>query len=293
MIKVLLDTDIGTDIDDAVCLAYLLQRPDCELLGITTVTGQPVERAKLASALCRWAGKDIPIYPGAGDPIFVPQRQLIAQQAECLGRWPHATEFPRGEAVEFLRRTIRAHPGEVILLAIAPLTNLGVLFRTDPDLPGLLRGLVMMGGRFTDSVRGNSGDAEWNAAGDPHATSIVYGARLPMHRSLGLDVTTRVEMTADRFRTTFRSYRQFQPILDLAEVWFRDWPGTTFHDPLAAAAVFDRSLCRFERGTVEVRVDEGPSTGETLWKPDPGGRHEVAVDVDPAKFFDHYLSVFQ
>jgi len=44
MTKVLLDTDIGTDIDDAVCLAYLLQRPDCELLGITTVTGQPVER---------------------------------------------------------------------------------------------------------------------------------------------------------------------------------------------------------------------------------------------------------
>ena len=40
-IKVLLDTDIGSDIDDAVCLAYLLAQPACELLGITTVSGQP------------------------------------------------------------------------------------------------------------------------------------------------------------------------------------------------------------------------------------------------------------
>jgi len=54
-VKILLDTDIGTDIDDAVCLAYLLANPDCELLGITTVTGEPVKRAMLASALCRIA----------------------------------------------------------------------------------------------------------------------------------------------------------------------------------------------------------------------------------------------
>ena len=58
--KVLFDTDIGTDIDDAVCLAYLLAQPACELLGITTVSGEPTKRAMLASALCQAAGKDIP-----------------------------------------------------------------------------------------------------------------------------------------------------------------------------------------------------------------------------------------
>lgn len=69
--KVILDTDIGSDIDDAVALAYLLKHPQCHLMGITTVSGQPVERAKLASALCIAAGKpDIPIYPGTESPIL-------------------------------------------------------------------------------------------------------------------------------------------------------------------------------------------------------------------------------
>ncbi len=61
--KILLDTDIGTEVDDAITLAYLLANPEAELLGITTVTGEAYERAKLASVLCKIAGKDIPIYP--------------------------------------------------------------------------------------------------------------------------------------------------------------------------------------------------------------------------------------
>ena len=56
--KVLLDTDIGSDIDDAICLAYLLAKPECELLGITTVSGEPEKRAMLASAVCKAAGKE-------------------------------------------------------------------------------------------------------------------------------------------------------------------------------------------------------------------------------------------
>ena len=66
---VFLDTDIGSDIDDAFCLAYLLARPDCELIGITTVSGQPQVRARLASALCAVAGRDVPIVPGIAAPL--------------------------------------------------------------------------------------------------------------------------------------------------------------------------------------------------------------------------------
>src|SRR5512142_1302999 len=98
MEKLILDTDIGSDIDDAVCLAYLLANPNCDLLGITTVTGEPEKRAQLASALCLAAGReDIPIYPGAGQPLLVDQRQVRAEQAEALQRWPHREDFPRGE----------------------------------------------------------------------------------------------------------------------------------------------------------------------------------------------------
>src|SRR5512140_2549448 len=201
--KILLDTDIGTDIDDAVCLAYLLLHPECDLLGITTVTGEAVRRAMLASLICNAAGRSIPIFPGAENPMLVPQQQTIAAQAEVLGRWDHETEFPKGAAVEFLRSTIRRHPGEVVLLTIAPLTNIGLLFAVDPEIPSLLKGIVMMCGRFTDNVPAY-GPIEWNAMGDPHATAIVYRAKLPVHRSVVRDVTTRVAMTADEFRRAYR-----------------------------------------------------------------------------------------
>lgn len=79
--KILLDTDIGTEVDDAITLAYLLANPDAEIMGITTVTGEAAERARLASVLCRIAGReDIPIYPGCENPIFVPQIELYAPQ---------------------------------------------------------------------------------------------------------------------------------------------------------------------------------------------------------------------
>ncbi|MGD2174792.1 MAG: nucleoside hydrolase, partial [Candidatus Brocadiaceae bacterium] len=145
-VPVLLDTDIGSDIDDAVCLTYLLAEPRCDLLGVTTVTGEPGRRAMLADAICRAAGReDVPIYSGCDAPILFEQRQPEAPQAEVLPNWPHAEEFEPFGAVEFLRRTIREAPGEVTLLTIGPLTNIGLLFALDPEVPGKLRRLVMMG----------------------------------------------------------------------------------------------------------------------------------------------------
>jgi len=290
-IKVLLDTDIGSDIDDAICLAYLLAQPECELLGITTVTGEAEERASIASALCKVAGKNVPIFPGAEIPLLIPQQQVHAPQAAVLHRWPHDTGFPRGQAVEFLRQTIRAHPSEVILLAIGPLTNVALLFRVDPEVPSLLKGLVMMCGVFTDRLPG-VGPLEWNARGDPHATAIVYRSPVRMHRSVGLDVTCRVRMDASQVRARFRA-DLLKPVLDFAEVWFKKADHITFHDPLAAATIFDDHICAFETGTVEVELASEQLRGMTRWVPGgPDGRHQVALDVNPGRFFEHYFSVF-
>jgi purine nucleosidase len=281
-IKVLLDTDIGSDIDDAVCLAYLLAQSECELLGITTVTGQADKRARLASALCKVAGKEAPIFPGAEQPLLVPQRQRQAPQAAALGKWAHDTRFPQGQAVEFMRQTIRQHPGEVVLLTIGPLTNVALLFGVDGEIPSLLKGVVMMCGRFTDRLPGG-GPLEWNAICDPHAAAKVYQAHVRLHRSIGLDVT-RQGFQADLLR----------PVLDFAEVWFQGRDIITFHDPLAAATMFDAQICAFERGTVDVELLSEEVKGMTRWQ--PGGsdaRHEVALEVNRERFFEHYFSVFQ
>lgn len=285
--KILLDTDIGSDIDDAVCLAYLLANPACDLLGITTVSGEPVSRARMASALCRVAGRDIPIHPGTDDPFFVKQRQPHAPQAAALERWPHETNFSRGEAVEFLRQTIRANPGEVVLLPIGPLTNIATLFMADREIPSLLKGLVMMNGTFVN--RANTPTIEWNALLDPAATALAFKAPAKVHRSIGLNVTQQVTMPAEEVRRRFQ-VPLLRPVLDFAEVWFRHTKVITFHDPLAATTIFDEKICRFERGRVEVETVSERLGGHTSWTPDPQGPHEVAVEVDAPRFFEHYFS---
>ena len=283
--KLLLDTDIGSDIDDAVCLAYLLAQPQCNLLGITTVTGEAVNRAMIASALCKAAGKTIPIYPGCEMPILVEQLQPVAPQSAALDRWDHETSFPKGEAVEFLRRTIRANPGEVVLLAIGPLTNIGLLFAQDPQIPYLLKSLIMMCGVFTNRFD-VQGDTEWNAKLDPHASEIVYRAPVRVHRSIGLDVTMQTVLKAEDVRKKFQT-PLLKPVLDFAEVWFRNSRDMIFHDPLAATTIFDESICGFERGTVTVSAQNAP--GKTIWSPDESGKHEVALTVSPERFFAHYF----
>jgi len=287
--KILLDTDIGSDIDDAVCLAYLLAHPDCELLGITTVTGDTQQRAMLASALCRVAGRSVPIRPGAPEPLLVPQKQPDVPQAAALGSWPHDHTFPGGEAVELLRHTIRSHPGEVTLLAVGPLTNIALLFASDPEIASLLGGLMLMCGVFTGP--GGPGAREWNAQLDPHATSMVFRAAPPVHRSVGLDVTTRVSLPAPEVRQRFQ-HPLLRPVLDFAEVWFTSRERITFHDPLAAVALWQPDLCSWTRGSVHVETASQELGGLTLFEGDPTGRHEVALDVDAERFFEAYFEPF-
>ncbi|MBN1563593.1 MAG: nucleoside hydrolase [Anaerolineae bacterium] len=288
--KILLDTDIGTDIDDAVCLAYLLAQPACDLVGVTTVSGEAHERAKMVSVLCKIAAQDqIPIFPGVEAPLLAAQRQPFAQQAEALARWDHAIGFPSGEAINFLRQTIRAHPGEIILLAIGPLTNIALLFALDRTIPTLLKELVIMGGHYVNRLAGTH-PLEHNIRCDPHAAAIVFNSPVPM-RAVGVEVTRRVVMQADEVRARFDT-ELLRPVLDFAEVWFRDIERITFHDPLAAAAIFDADLCTFERGITSVELTSEPLRGYTHWQRDDAGWHQVAATVDAAAFFAHFFSVF-
>lgn len=289
-LKVLFDTDIGSDIDDAVALAYLLAQPRCDLLGITTVSGQPIERAKLASAVCKTAGREIPIVPGSENRLDGPTRQPKVQQAQVLPNWDHDTEFSRQGAIDFMAETIRANPHEVVLLAVGPMTNVGELFSKHPDTPGLLKSLQLMCGRFTGQQR-DAPNAEWNAHCDPAAASVVYSTAAPGHTSLGLDVTNQVVMDSSEVRTHFQ-HPLLQPVLEMSEVWFNERPQLKFHDPLAAVTLFDNSICGYEQGSAKVTRTDNRDDGTMEWTPDAKGPHRVGVTVDAARFFDSYFSVF-
>ncbi len=97
-------------------------------------------------------------------------------------------------------------------------------------------------------------------------------------------------MPAPEVRERFRALL-LRPVLDFAEIWFRRRDKITFHDPLTATTIFDEQICQFERGNANVELAADHSLGRTDWSPDENGQQEVAMQVNPTKFFDHFFSV--
>jgi len=292
-IPVILDTDIGNDIDDCICLSYLLQQSRCELLGVTTVSGPTRHRAAMADALCRAAGRsDIPVHAGIDRRIVGGEViQADIPQFEVLARHPHRSpdDFEDYSAVDFLRRSIRARPGEITLLGIGPMTNLGALFASDPQIPSLLKRLVLMCGVFTGR-QPNSPRTEWNAKLDPVATSIVYRARLAEHVSIGLDVTLSCRRPATECIDRFRAMGgPFAITADATEVFARHQSDVIFHDPLAAAVIFDPGICQYRAGEVSVDTTSALAPGGTFFNASESGPHRVAVEVNAGRFFAHFF----
>jgi purine nucleosidase len=293
-VPLLFDTDIGSDIDDAVCLAYLLRQKRCVLLGVTTVTGNTAQRAALADVVCRAAGRNnVPIHAGAPGPLLIGPGQPNVPPYVAIANRPHNADYPPNTAIEFMRRTIRAHPKEITLLAVGPLTNVGLLFATDPEIPSLLKELVLMCGVFTAGNGHGPAAREWNALVDPIATAIVFRARPPRFTSIGLEVTTRCQLHADECRRRFKEAGgPLEIVADMAEVWFRGRQEITFHDPLAGAIIFEPQICDYAEGEVTVETTSLPLAGLTAFNARSEKKpHRIATKVDSAQFFKHYFEV--
>lgn len=288
--QILLDTDIGNDIDDAVCLAYLLAQPRCELVGITTVSGESRKRAMVASVMCKVANQDIPIYPGTESPLFIEQKQPKVGQNKALETWEHEEKFPEGEAVDFLREVIRSSPHKITLLGIGPMTNIGMLFSIDPEIPRLLKGLYIMCGHFFQTLE-NVPSIEWNAKCDPHAAAIVYDQDIPVHKSVGLDVSHQVIMLRDEL--LIKCDRSIlRPVVDLSPSFFEKAGRFIFHDPLAASTIFDDAICSFIPGRVHVDITHEQTLGKTSLTREQS-LHMVAETVDTTYFLQHFFKIIE
>jgi len=300
-LKLLFDTDIGSDIDDAVALAYLLLQPSIDLLGVTTVTGEARKRAALASRLLELAGQTVPIFPGFEAPREIATRQPIAQQAvklspaQLLGTdQPHNPEA----AIDFMADTIRAHPFEVTLLAVGPFTNVARLFEKYPDVSRLLKALVIMGGKYSDYPT-PWGPSEWNGIIDPAATALMFAkAQCPI-RAFGIDITWQVSMDAEQVSRAFATHPLLREVRRWSEVWFAERDALHFHDPLAAVSLVDPSVCTYKDGQVAVDLSPGREGFTEFVAANPQGTTasdrplvEVAASVNKDQFFDQYFAPF-
>jgi inosine-uridine nucleoside N-ribohydrolase len=287
-VPVLLDTDIGSDIDDAVALVYLLSHPDCELVGITTVTGDTEARAACATALCDAARADVPVHAGLSGPLLDGPGQPNVPQYAAIAASAPAEPPGHRDAIDFMRETIRARPGEIELLTIGPLTNVAVLFALDPEVPSLLRGMTSMAGwYFAD----RPSVVEWNIVVDPLAAAIAFRDAPDPHTCVGIDVTLGLRLGRGDVEDRFSRTPLLRVVLEMAQVFFRETDHITFHDPLAAAVLFEPTLCTFEAGDVMINVPAG-ATGScfTHFTSNAAGRARAAATVDADAFFAEYFA---
>lgn len=291
MEKILLDTDLGSDIDDSFAIAYLLAQKECDLLGITTVSGEAVKRAEMASAICVNAGRpDVPIYPGADLPLVCPIVQAEAKQYPKIAGFEHRSDFVPNTAVDFMHKTVRENPGEVTLLAIGPFTNVALLFAIDPEIPSLLKRLVIMGGCFNQKDPQNP-LIEWNVRCDPHAARIMFDRTPQDFWAIGADVTRGVFIPKE-LHTPYLDIPFLKPVFKFAEEWFTRSDRVSYHDPLAAAMIFEPKLFEFTRVNAEVIVDTPELCGANRVENAPDGKIKAVTKVDTAAFFEHFFGIF-
>ncbi len=288
MEKILLDTDIGGDIDDAVCLAYLIKEPQCELLGITTVCGESEKRAAVADAICKAAGANIPIVAGM-DSTLQPIPLYPTPDGACaLEHWPHDT-YEKADAPAFMYRIIKENPHEVVLIGIGNMTNIATLLRTYPDAAELLKGLYVMNGYFGPEPLPDP-YYNWNSWADPLASKIVFSSDIDTHRAVPLEVTGLLTMEAKQAGTLLQADSDLmKAVFDFGNAWLQSEGKLTLHDPLAAVSVFHPDICSFEKGFVQVETVKKSNMGGTSFTPSSEGNVEVARTVDKERFY-HVLS---
>jgi purine nucleosidase len=317
--RVTLLIDCDTGIDDALALLYAVASPEAEVAGVSCVAGNVglADVVRNTLAVLELAGRgDIEVAAGCERPLSRPLRTAADTHGPTgLGYArlpvPKTGPGPRDGAA-LIVASARAHPGQLTLVTLGPLTNVAVALEREPELPSLLKRLVMMVGSYRSP--GNTAPTmEWNAGVDPEALAICLeawrrarAARPSVARpaAFGLDVTERAKLTPSHLeRLASRAGGGDDPIVrfvaDALRFYFEfhsradGFYGAFVHDALVVAAALEPGLARTEALAVEVELEGRWTSGETVtdWRRSWGRPPdlEVAVEADVAGFFERFV----
>jgi len=279
--KVIIDTDIGDDIDDAFALALAVKSPELQVLGVTTTFGDTEARAKITDRFLGEIGRaDIPVLAGKAMATKNPMSQRKYGEGGRFAKSSH------GDAVDFLLEQIRKNPGEITLIAIGPLMNVGAAIDKDAATFRKLKRVVLMGG----SIRRGYGDLgytapvppmpEWNILNDIASAQKLFAAGVPLF-VMPLDST---QLKMDEVKRAFL-FSQGTAVTDqlaiLYHLWGQETP--TLFDPMTVAFALKPELCPVT--SMHIRVDEKGYTRE-----EPGDASaQVCLDSNVEDFFRFYL----
>jgi purine nucleosidase len=319
-IPIVVDCDTG--IDDSLALLYAIASPECELVAVTCTAGNvPAEQvAENTRAVLELAGRpDVEVAMGRTRPLARP----LETTPETHGpRGIGYAELPPARIAlsprfspDLIVEEVRRRPDELTLVTLAPLTNVALAVLREPELPRLLKRIVIMGGSYRSN--GNTAPTtEWNVHCDPEAAKIVLDACEAVSVrpiALGLDVTERAKLLPSHLASlaslagcatdgtrpdgsvnsvvryvadALRFYMEFHSRYD-------GFYGAFIHDPLALASALDPSLVAVEAVSVDVELGGRLTTGETVtdWRRVWGKpvNVDVGVSADIDRFFDRFV----
>ncbi|MHC4445108.1 MAG: nucleoside hydrolase [Planctomycetota bacterium] len=269
-IPVILDTDIGGDIDDTWALAFLLACRELDLKLVTTATGNTPEKAKIAAKLLEVAGRtDVPV------GIGIKHNDRHTRQIEWVKDYD-LNKYPgkvHKDGVQATINTIMKSKDPITLIAVGPVTNVAEAIKREPSITKRAKFIVMGGciGRRPDG----KGKPESNVRGDPKAAQIAYSADWDFTMA-PLNTAGRVKLSGELY-ANFRDSKNklAQAVLENFRHWVKkcgwyknDTPDTrssTLFDTVAVYLAFDNKLC--EMRDLNIKVD---NRGYTL--KDPQGK---------------------
>lgn len=307
--RILLDTDMGTDADDALCLALALAAPELELVAVTTVAGDTRRRAAIARHLLDLAGRrDVPVHAGERTPRSAGGSFLwLGDEGDfALAPDEDVPGIADEPAPDALVRRLNAEDG-LEVVAVGPLTNLAAALERDPGIARRIARLTVMGGHVRRVAYGTHEfphGVDYNLCSDAASSQRVLAAGMPI-RLVTADVTLatwiepadleRIEAAGTPFHAALgRAVRAWTPhmraIFGEMGAPIGDDNVAFLHDPLALAAVYDESFCRFEDLAIEPLVGSGPFRTVEHAHPTATTRPmRCATAVDAARFRRHFV----
>ena len=281
-IKLIIDTDIGDDIDDAWALGFVISHRPFAPLGVTITHGNTPERAKIACKLLHITGNDaIPVFIGrkTNDKVF----HQYSWAEDFTAKQPD-----KQSAADFIVQTVKRYPGQVILLAVGPLQNIADALRKEPNLGKYVKRVVLMSGCvYGTSSNPGTPVREWNVYQSNADAQLVYAAGLPL-TIVPLDSTTYVRLSDEERK---RVAGHGSALTYALECLYRLWLSSptdrmTLHDQMAVAETAAPGRFFNKRETFPLIVDD-----EGYTRIDSAHGKPVTVCLEPKReeFMKYYL----
>jgi purine nucleosidase len=288
--RVIFDTDIGTDVDDIVALAFLLGSPEISVEGVTTVYADVDLRARMVQKFLQLRGvSDVPVHAGISKPI-IDDKPVFWLGHEGVGLLSEDDDLPTiadAHAVDFLIRHVLGNAGEITLLAVGPLTNVATAIISEPKFATSIKRLVIMGGCVA-THESEWGVSEHNIRCDPEAAQVVFASGAPIEL-VPLDVTLRATIDqagVDGVRARDTPYHDaLADQIERYPAFSSRGKRTYLHDPLAAMAVVRPDLLTWKPYHLEVELTGRLTRAMTVaTKPGEGrlASAQAATDLDVA-----------